>query len=405
MLCMIAGMVSAQSLPDSAALVSQDRKSTTAAPAKILLNTEDMGTSGDTSWLRKRLEEIFRRRIEQRAYKRGLERRSDLSEDQRIEKTVFVRAERASKIEELVKIVEAVMDAGAEPILLHLPTKAGDKVDWMGMKPGKPNPLVLLVRIQQLNSAPALDRLGLPAIDDLLISNSLPILLSSAAEGESLLVITIPRDGEYYLDEKRIEERMLETEIRARIKLRPANERVIYARTGPGTSFGSLEDLYHAAFAAGSKGVNLDAGAQIFKWPDHDMEFTLPAGWRKHRIDAEIFDLRGPDGARLSVDLLDRQGTELPDIRVGYEDLVQAQKKGTYEDVGILEVDGVKGLLSRWSRGEFDPNATHLRWQAFRMRKGKLQYIQINVGIPVDRFKARQKELTGILNSIKFPQR
>ena len=392
----------------SAPLAFQAQKTGPATPAKIQLNGDDMGTSNDMSLLSKKLVELFKIRTQERAYKPGMERRSDLREDERIEKTVFVKADRSIKLEEVTKVVETVEDAGSKPVLLPIETEA--RVDWMGVS--GPNPLTLFVRIRQPNSPPSSD-VSVPSFSDfrrsrrfpiVLLSGGIPIVLSSADSGQSLAVITIQRDGEYTLGEKRLEKAALGKEIRDRFNAKPESDKIVFIKAAPDISYGSLEDIYQAAFAAGAKRIDLDIGKQTIAWDEQGMRFTLPAGWRKHRIDSETFDLGGPDGARLRVDILDRQGDVLPDVKNGYEDLLQAQKDGAYEEVRILEADGVKGLLSRWSGGEFDPDSTHLRWQAFRKRKGKVQYIQINISISIDCFNRRKGELYGILNSIKLVQ-
>src|SRR6266446_6213444 len=62
---------------------------------QIKLNQDLMGSVNDPSALAAKLQQVFQQRKEQRAYKVGMESRSDVPEDQRIEKTVFVKARRA----------------------------------------------------------------------------------------------------------------------------------------------------------------------------------------------------------------------------------------------------------------------------------------------------------------------
>jgi len=58
---------------------------------QLRLNQDSMGSVNDTTSLSMRLAQVFAQRKEQRAYKSGMETRSDLPEDERIEKTVFVK--------------------------------------------------------------------------------------------------------------------------------------------------------------------------------------------------------------------------------------------------------------------------------------------------------------------------
>src|SRR5678809_273091 len=57
---------------------------------QIKLNQDAMGSVNDTAPLAQRLALVFQQRKEQRAYKVGMEARSDVKEEDRIEKTVFV---------------------------------------------------------------------------------------------------------------------------------------------------------------------------------------------------------------------------------------------------------------------------------------------------------------------------
>jgi biopolymer transport protein ExbD len=49
-----------------------------------------------------------------------METRTDLKDDERIEKTVFVKAPRATKYGEVVKVIDAIKGAGANPVGLQV---------------------------------------------------------------------------------------------------------------------------------------------------------------------------------------------------------------------------------------------------------------------------------------------
>src|ERR1700687_1202184 len=61
---------------------------------QLKLNQDPMGSVNDTSALAAKLQQTFQQRKEKRAYKVGMET-STVPEDQKIEKTVFVKAPRA----------------------------------------------------------------------------------------------------------------------------------------------------------------------------------------------------------------------------------------------------------------------------------------------------------------------
>lgn len=87
---------------------------------QIRLNQESVGSVNDSGVLAQRLAQVFAQRKEQRAYKPGMETRTDLPEQERIEKTVFIKAPRSLRYEEVVKVIDAMKGAGASPVGLQV---------------------------------------------------------------------------------------------------------------------------------------------------------------------------------------------------------------------------------------------------------------------------------------------
>ena len=90
-------------------------------PGDICLGiVPDYGSVNEPGNLALCLAHTFRQRLQTRAYKVGMETRADLSEEQRIEKTVFVKAPRAMKYGDVVKVIDAIKGAGASPVGLQV---------------------------------------------------------------------------------------------------------------------------------------------------------------------------------------------------------------------------------------------------------------------------------------------
>jgi biopolymer transport protein ExbD len=87
---------------------------------QLKLNQEMIGSVNDPSALAAKLQQTFQLRKEQHAYKVGMETATNIPEDQRIEKTVFVKAPRALKYGEVVKVIDAIKGAGASPVGLQV---------------------------------------------------------------------------------------------------------------------------------------------------------------------------------------------------------------------------------------------------------------------------------------------
>lgn len=84
------------------------------------LNREPTGTATDTAKLTQTLTRIFQERKERHAYKSGMETRTDVPEDERIEKTIVVKANRSNKYGDVVRLIDAIKGAGANSIVLQI---------------------------------------------------------------------------------------------------------------------------------------------------------------------------------------------------------------------------------------------------------------------------------------------
>ena len=87
---------------------------------QLKLNQDNVGSVNDTGILSTRLTQVFKERLGTRAFKVGMENRTDLKDEERIEKTVFVKAPRATKYGDVVKVIDAIKGAGASPVGLQV---------------------------------------------------------------------------------------------------------------------------------------------------------------------------------------------------------------------------------------------------------------------------------------------
>jgi biopolymer transport protein ExbD len=87
---------------------------------QLKLNQDNMGSVNDTAPLSSKLRQVFQQRKEQRAYKPGMETRTDVPDEERIEKTVFIKAPRGMRYEDVVKVIDAIKGAGANPVGLQV---------------------------------------------------------------------------------------------------------------------------------------------------------------------------------------------------------------------------------------------------------------------------------------------
>lgn len=86
----------------------------------MLNSTNDVGSVYDTSKLSSMLVDVFQQRLKNHAYSEQLRDRIDLPDEMRIERTVFIRAPRAIPYADVVRVLDGIKGAGANPVGLQI---------------------------------------------------------------------------------------------------------------------------------------------------------------------------------------------------------------------------------------------------------------------------------------------
>ena len=81
---------------------------------------EDMGSVNDLSKLNRELARIFQERRANGVDTYGMADRSDLTADERVEKTVFIKAPREIAYGAVARVIDGIKGAGAEPVGLQI---------------------------------------------------------------------------------------------------------------------------------------------------------------------------------------------------------------------------------------------------------------------------------------------
>ncbi len=106
--------VQANTNPDSLIVVINE-------DSTLRLNSEmNLGTIEDSARLTQKLSEVFKQRLENQDYAEEKAFRADLSNEEKIQKTVFIKAPRSIDYGSVVKVIDAVNIAGASPISLQI---------------------------------------------------------------------------------------------------------------------------------------------------------------------------------------------------------------------------------------------------------------------------------------------
>ncbi len=87
----------------------------------LMLNaTNDVGSIYDTSKLSSMLVDVFQQRLRNHAYSEQFRDRIDLPEYMRIERTVFIKAPRLLPYADVVRVLDGIKGAGANPVGLQI---------------------------------------------------------------------------------------------------------------------------------------------------------------------------------------------------------------------------------------------------------------------------------------------
>lgn len=78
----------------------------------------DMGTTNDPGKLSETLVDVFQERKAKKIFDTSMA--SNLSEDERIQRTVFIKAPRSLGYNEIVKVIDSIKGAGANPVGLQI---------------------------------------------------------------------------------------------------------------------------------------------------------------------------------------------------------------------------------------------------------------------------------------------
>ena len=90
------------------------------ADSSLKLNLADAGSIAEPQILMERLAGEFEERLQAGIYDESLSKRQDLSNDEKVLKTVFIKAPKKFSYGEVAKVVDAVKLAGANPVGLQI---------------------------------------------------------------------------------------------------------------------------------------------------------------------------------------------------------------------------------------------------------------------------------------------
>lgn len=195
--------------------------------SKITLNGDDVGSVNDTAPMAKRLADLFKYRTQMGVFRLGTTE---------IEKSVIVRAAPSIRYGELVKVVDAALEAGASPVGLATDEKKApldanvipevrrrDVSPEEEVKPPAPGSIEAQIDIRkEIVSSDTLR--GSTAIVERVMRNAQfdPDTIRGAT------VVEVKANGEFFVDRKRVGKTSLYQELQNRFKDSKEEDRKVY---------------------------------------------------------------------------------------------------------------------------------------------------------------------------------
>lgn len=375
---------------------------------EIKLNGSDMGTTRNLSLLGNRLKKIFKQREENFTF------RENTIE---VEKTVFIDPAPSLKVKEVARVIKALEDYGAHPLMLPIEINGTTDWDWAmananvpPVNNAKPNPLMLFVTIGKYTTEFPADADG---ISLKLLQTTIPRRESYGLDG---LVVDVRNEGEYLIDDKTVAKTALENIFKTFLKNAASEDskRIIVnlENNADKISFGSVFDIAREAYSAGIKEIELRIYfptqwriLQIKKWGVESL--SLPAELTEESESTENQknkDITWTDYSRswekpsgnevlpfevnLSITTWDVDFAKVtglspeaskPENLVMLDHLANEKAKtneAPIEEAGYLELNGIRGSFFRAQYGE---DRKRIGWVTYRYFNNKAQRITISV--------------------------
>lgn len=149
------------------------------------------------------------------------------------------------------------------------------------------------------------------------------------------------------------------------------------------------------------------AGGQSVTWNQQGISWTLPSNWTELSKSTEMFNWKSPGSwdAAFIISNISAMGADFPtdvSLKATFDSAVADKKNGKYEEVRWLELDGIRGVLTREPLQEGKENPRRLQWRAYRKYAGQVQLVSIMLSSQSQHFDMHKDAMYGILYSSKL---
>lgn len=149
------------------------------------------------------------------------------------------------------------------------------------------------------------------------------------------------------------------------------------------------------------------AGGQSAEWAQQEISWTVPQRWGRQSVSSTSLLWRSPgssDAASL-IGNVSPMSADFPadvSLKAFHQQALQRKASGEVNEVRLVKIDGVRGVLFREAAPEDPDGSQRLQWIAYRDYKGQKQMLNIMLASRGKDFARHEDALYGILYSMKL---
>jgi hypothetical protein len=145
------------------------------------------------------------------------------------------------------------------------------------------------------------------------------------------------------------------------------------------------------------------AGGETVSWDQQGINWTVPKGWKKMDVGKLQFNYQSPDLAFLLVNISEMNDDFPMDIslKAYYDQAMQQLKRGEYERVRMLNIDGIDGVEFVEAPPEDKDGIRRHQWIAYRSYLGQKQQLNVMLSTKGSNFAKHENDFPAIMYSMK----
>lgn len=148
-------------------------------------------------------------------------------------------------------------------------------------------------------------------------------------------------------------------------------------------------------------------GGQRITWTQQGLQWMVPAQWKQMSADSRTFHYMSPgtsEAGNLIVSISPMPASFPIDVslKATYDANREKIGWGEYAEVKYLDLDGVKGVLTREATPEHEENPQRLMWLGYRDYNGQMQLVNVMLASRAKDFPRHEDTFLAILKTTRL---